>query len=180
MRIGVLRGPLNGAQRTPVGGDGPAVEDKGGVPSDVGLLVVPEEAGKAVADESAALEMSEDKLSWPVADCGESGRGPSRACGAARCASGDADGVVLVMGGVFGPLLLLPRVPCWCGCWRVGDAVVAAALEEVACSKGRLPAAWSCRCWVGAHWRARPSSSVTGGPFSLRRRLDRRHRSCIH
>lgn len=68
MRIGVLRGPRSGAQRTPVGGDGQAVEDKGGVPSDVALLVVAEDAGKGVADESAALETSEDRLSWPVAD----------------------------------------------------------------------------------------------------------------
>lgn len=150
------------------------------MPSDVGLLA--EEAGNGVAEESAALETSEDRLSCPVADCGESGRGTpvecepeSRACGA-RCALGDAKGVVLVMGGVFESPALFPWALCRCGCWRF---VGAADREEVACSTAR-PAAWSGRCCVGAHWRARPSSSATGGPFNLRRRLDRRHKSCIH
>lgn len=140
------------------------------MPSDVGLLA--DDAGSGVFEDSAALETSEDKLSWAARDCGESGRVEVCACG--RIASGDALAAVLFIGGVFGALLLLLLLP------RARTLRGEVEAEEVACwsDPDRL-AAFSARD-EGAHWRARPSRSVTGGPFNLRRRLDLRHRSCIH
>lgn len=167
--MGVLRGPRRGAQRTPVGGDGQAAEDGGGVPSDVGLLA--DDAGSVVFEDSAALETSEDKLSWAARDCGESGR--VEVCAGGRIASGDAFAAGLFIGGVFEALLLLLLLPRA----RALRGEVEAA-EVAYWSDDRL-AAFSARD-EGAHWRARPSRSVTGGPFNLRRRLDLRHRSCIH
>lgn len=136
------------------------------MPSDVGLLA--DDAGCGVFEDSAALETSEDKLSWAARDCGESGR--VEVCDGGRIASGDAFAAGLFIGGVFEALLLLLLLP---------RARALRGEVEVACWSDDRLAAFSARD-EGAHWRARPSRSVTGGPFNLRRRLDLRQRSCIH